>query len=82
MASSTRTDADGAQDLRADLTVHQVLERFPETLGVFNVHGIDSCCGGGIAVADAARRHGVDPDALMAALRGAVGEARASGDRA
>lgn len=67
-----RTLDEAAADLTPEMTVHQVMDRFPQTLGVFNVHGIDSCCGGGIPVADAARRHGVDPGELMDALRRSV----------
>jgi regulator of cell morphogenesis and NO signaling len=49
-------------------TVKEIVAQYPETLAVFNRFGIDSCCGGGVPVADAARRDGADPDALLAAL--------------
>lgn len=67
MTSGTRTGAPGGLD--PEMTVHQVLDRYPGTLGTFNAYGIDSCCGGGVPVEDAARRHGVDPEELLGALR-------------
>ncbi|HVS59314.1 MAG TPA: DUF542 domain-containing protein [Gemmatimonadaceae bacterium] len=53
-------------------TVNELIARYPATIAVFNRFGIDSCCGGGAPIADAARRDGADFDALLAALREAV----------
>lgn len=53
-------------------TVNELVARYPATIAVFNRFGIDSCCGGGAPIADAARRDGADFDALLAALREAV----------
>lgn len=53
-------------------TVDELTARYPETIAVFNRFGIDSCCGGGEPIAEAARRDGADLDALLAALRAAV----------
>lgn len=58
--------------LDADMTVNQVIDRFPNTLGVFNAHGIHSCCGGSVPLAAAAERDGVELDQLLAALRSEV----------
>jgi iron-sulfur cluster repair protein YtfE (RIC family) len=52
--------------------VDELTARYPDTIAVFNRFGIDSCCGGGVPIADAARRDGADFDALLAALRAAV----------
>ncbi len=53
-------------------TVNEIVAQYPDTIAVFNRFGIDSCCGGGVPVADAARRDGVDLDALLAALQEAI----------
>jgi iron-sulfur cluster repair protein YtfE (RIC family) len=53
-------------------TVNELIVRHPETIETFNRFGIDTCCGGGEPIADAARRDGADLDALLAALRLAV----------
>ena len=55
-------------------TVDQTIARYPQTIAVFNRFGLDSCCGGGAPVREAARRDGVDPVALLAALRDATAE--------
>ena len=52
------------------LTVNDVIARNPETLGIFKAFGVDACCGGAKTVEEAARRHGIDLDALLAALEG------------
>lgn len=53
-------------------TVDELTLRYPDTIAVFNRFGIDSCCGGGVPLVDAARRDGADFDALLAALQAAV----------
>lgn len=52
--------------------VDELTARYPDTIAVFNRFGIDSCCGGGVPIAEAASRDGADFDALLAALRAAV----------
>ena len=53
-------------------TVNEIVAQYPETITVFNQFGIDSCCGGGVPVVNAARRDGADLDALLAALQEAI----------
>ncbi|HVB31500.1 MAG TPA: DUF542 domain-containing protein [Gemmatimonadaceae bacterium] len=53
-------------------TVNELIARDPRTIAVFNRFGLDTCCGGGDAIAEAASREGVDLDALLAALRSAM----------
>ena len=56
----------------ADLTVNETIRRFPATLPVFKEFGIDTCCGGAARLTDAAERKGVDPVALLDAVRAAA----------
>ena len=53
-------------------TVNEIVAQYPDTIAVFNRFGIDSCCGGGVPLADAARRDGADLGALLAALQEAI----------
>jgi len=54
------------------VAVNEMVARHPETMPVFNRFGLDTCCGGGAPIADAARRDGADLDELMQALRDAL----------
>jgi len=54
------------------VSVNEMVARHPETMLVFNRFGLDTCCGGGAPIADAARRDGADLDALVKALREAL----------
>jgi iron-sulfur cluster repair protein YtfE (RIC family) len=67
---TTSTNASTEPDCTA--TVNATMARWPATMAVFNRFGVDTCCGGGSSVEDAARRDGVDAPALCAALRDAV----------
>lgn len=49
-------------------TVNEIVARYPNTIPVFNRFGIDSCCGGGVPLGDAAHRDGAELDALLRAL--------------
>ena len=55
------------------MTVNEIVATHPQAIAVFNRFGIDSCCGGGVAVEDAARRDGLDPEVVLDALREVVG---------
>lgn len=61
--------------LDPSLTINEIVARHPETIAVFNRFGMDTCCGGGVSVEEAARRDGLDLDQMLAALRGATEEA-------
>ena len=54
--------------VEAGATVNEIVARHPETIAVFNRFGIDSCCGGGVPLGDAAHRDGAELDALLRAL--------------
>jgi regulator of cell morphogenesis and NO signaling len=53
-------------------TVRDLVGRYPQTRPVFEQHGIDYCCGGGQSLADAARKHGLELPALVAAVEKAL----------
>jgi iron-sulfur cluster repair protein YtfE (RIC family) len=57
-------------------SVNETIARYPETLSVFNSHGVDTCCGGTLSVHEAAERERVDASALCDALTRAVVAAR------
>lgn len=49
-------------------SVNAVLARYPSTGPVFHRFGLDTCCGGRLSVADAARAADVDAETLCGAL--------------
>lgn len=59
-------------------SVNDTVKAFPETLAVFDLYGVDSCCGGGLSVEEAAARASVDAAALCSALEEAVKGASAA----
>jgi regulator of cell morphogenesis and NO signaling len=42
------------------MTVNEVVRLYPASIAVFNEYGIDTCCGGGVALAVAVQRDNVD----------------------
>lgn len=62
----------GTTQIDMTATVNGIVAQYPETIGVFNQFGIDTCCGGGVPLADAARRDAADIDSLIAALNAAI----------
>ncbi|MHC4278270.1 MAG: DUF542 domain-containing protein [Planctomycetota bacterium] len=55
-----------------DMVVNDTIRLYPETIGVFTKFDIDSCCGGAVSIADAARRDGAPLAELLNALNEAV----------
>jgi iron-sulfur cluster repair protein YtfE (RIC family) len=62
-------------EIQPGMKVNEVIRNHPATVAVFAAHGIDSCCGGAAPLDEAARRHAVDLDALMAELASAAAAA-------
>ena len=58
-------------EITLNTTVNDAILARPVLLAVFEKYGIDSCCGGGLAIGEAARRHKVDPDELLEAISSA-----------
>lgn len=57
------------------VTINEIVAQHPETIAVFNRFGFDTCCGGGVSVAEAARRDGVELESVLAELRRALEQA-------
>ena len=67
----SETYARPAGPIGPETTINEALLIRPEAVAVFQRFGLDACCGGGLAIAEAARRHGHDPAEVLAALEGA-----------
>ena len=59
-------------ELDLDMTVNDVLRRFPHTGLVFDAFGVDACCGGGNTLAAAASDADLEPAVLLDALASVV----------
>jgi regulator of cell morphogenesis and NO signaling len=64
-----------------DTSVPDWVVEHPETLGVFQELGIDTCCGGK-SLGFACRQRGLDAEAVLARLLGRLGATRQDGGRA
>ena len=53
-------------------TVNEALRAAPTLVGIFNRVGLDTCCGGTLTLAEAARSVGLTPDELRAVLEPAL----------
>lgn len=56
-----------------NMTINDIIKKYPETMKVFNKHNVDSCCGGAQSVKAAAAVGGADLNKIMAELNTAVG---------
>jgi regulator of cell morphogenesis and NO signaling len=56
----------------AEVTIEEIVRRFPESLSVLQKHRIDLCCGGRLPLREAARKHHMDLEQLLRELREAV----------
>jgi len=54
--------------LDATITVNDLLQRFPDAVGLLSAQGIDTCCRGDQSLARAAAFVGADPDRLLAEI--------------
>jgi regulator of cell morphogenesis and NO signaling len=52
-------------------TLNAIVARYPATLAVFQRFGLDTCCGGSLPLATAVAHHGLDLQAVLAALASA-----------
>lgn len=57
-----------------EMIINDVVNRYPETMKVFNQFKVDSCCGGAQSIATTAAVSGTGIPELMEALNKAVGK--------
>ncbi len=55
-------------------TVEELVARWPQLEALLLRHGIDTCCGGPLALEGAARAHDVSVDLLLAEIADVMGE--------
>lgn len=54
--------------ITGDMTINETIKEWPETVTIFELFGLDSCCGGPLPVREAAERHGLEPERVLTAL--------------
>lgn len=54
------------------MTINEVVAKYPQTMKVFNKHNVDSCCGGAQSIATTAAVSNANIPALMKDLNDAV----------
>jgi len=60
-----------APRITQDMTIEEVIKRFPDTIGAFERHGLRcaGCCGSSYEnIREGASSHGIDLDALLEEL--------------
>jgi iron-sulfur cluster repair protein YtfE (RIC family) len=57
------------------LTINEIAARHPETVPVFHRFGFDTCCGGKVCIAEAARRDGIESEPVLAAVNDVLASA-------
>jgi len=55
-----------------NMTINEVIHKYPETMKVFNDFKVDSCCGGGQSIAVTAAMGNANVPELIKALNEAV----------
>ncbi|MBI3601064.1 MAG: DUF542 domain-containing protein [Nitrospinae bacterium] len=59
-------------EITKEMSINQVISKYPKTVGVFNRYNIDSCCGGYESLENAAKNKGIDIVELIEALNKAA----------
>jgi regulator of cell morphogenesis and NO signaling len=60
------------ETITKDMIINDVVNKYPETMKVFNDYKVDSCCGGGQSIATTAAVSNSNIPELMEALNNAV----------
>ncbi len=61
-----------AIDINAEMTVDEVIRKYPQTQKVFVRFGVDTCCGGFRKLKDGVKVSGANLDRLLAELMAAA----------
>ena len=56
-------------DISWDMTVNEIVKKYPRSLAVFKAFGIDTCCGGGQALGAVIVKHELQDAQVFEALR-------------
>ena len=57
------------REITGETTINEAVLLRPGSVRVFERFGLDACCGGGLPIAEAARRHGLDAGEVLEAVR-------------
>lgn len=60
--------------ITGDMSINQTIREWPETVGIFQLFGLDACCGGPLPIREAAERHGLEPETVLMTLNRHRGE--------
>lgn len=55
-------------EITKEMSINQVIAKYPKTVGVFSQYNIDSCCGGYESLENAAKKNSVDISRLIKSL--------------
>jgi iron-sulfur cluster repair protein YtfE (RIC family) len=69
----------GSAPLHAGLTLNEIVSLHPEAVRPLATLGLDTCCGGALTVEEAAERHGLEPEVVLARLTAELGLDQAPG---
>ncbi len=58
--------------ITSEMSLNEVIRKYPSTIGVFNRFNVDSCCGGARSLEMVAREDKVDLQDLINALKEAA----------
>jgi iron-sulfur cluster repair protein YtfE (RIC family) len=60
--------------ITADTTINAAIQQYPSVIRVFTAAGLDTCCGGALPIAEAAKKHGIDVNKLLDDVNSATNE--------
>ena len=59
-------------EITPDMSINDIIRKYPNTMGVFNRFNLDSCCGGARSLKVVAGEDKVDLQELIKALKEAI----------